>query len=279
MKCLICGGKTLTGAKLCHPCRAALRRARDDTISELLPLPRRREAMAYASATSVAGALPLDSATIVLAPPRRRRRPVPPLRRLTPRHFRMAALASFVVAAGLLAFVGVHEMQRERDTAGAVPAAAAPPVGESHAVVPRVSPSTLLGTARDENAPAPDVPLMETPESPPVAAAAAAPARAADKPARSRSATARTPLPVEAPPAVVPEPPPVVIRMAPPLPAPAPRAATADRGQFLATALARCGGDFLARTVCEHRARAQHCDGQWGQLPLCPAGVANDHGQ
>src|SRR5439155_23895252 len=57
MKCNICGGRTLPRAKLCLPCRAALRRARDDTVSGLLPLPRRLEAMAFPVARTVSRTL------------------------------------------------------------------------------------------------------------------------------------------------------------------------------------------------------------------------------
>jgi len=283
MKCLICGGKTLSGGKLCKPCRAALRRARDDTISELLPLPRRREAMAYSAATSVAGVLPLDGATIVLAPPRRPRRRVSLLGRIKPRHFRAAALASFVVAAGLIAFVGLHELHRTRD-AGAAPAAATPASSEPHAVVQRVSPSTLLGSARDENAvPASDAPAAG-PSTIDVAEPAVPPAatplrRPADRSARARGLQLRASLPVEAIVDAAPEVPTVIIRAPMPPAPPVIRQPTPDRGQLLAAALNRCGGDFLTRSVCEHRARAQYCDGQWGQLAPCPSGVANDHGQ
>src|SRR5436305_1266327 len=35
MKCPICGKQTLPGAKLCTPCRAALKRAKDDSVWEL----------------------------------------------------------------------------------------------------------------------------------------------------------------------------------------------------------------------------------------------------
>ena len=62
-------------------------------------------------------------------------------------------------------------------------------------------------------------------------------------------------------------------------PAPAVRAASPDRAQILAAALAKCSGDFFSRVGCEQRTRAQHCDGQWGQVPQCPAGIANEHGQ
>src|SRR4051794_35803140 len=42
MKCPICGKQTLPGAKLCSPCRAALKRAKDDSVWVMPPgqLPR-----------------------------------------------------------------------------------------------------------------------------------------------------------------------------------------------------------------------------------------------
>ncbi|HEX9301944.1 MAG TPA: hypothetical protein VF959_06295 [Casimicrobiaceae bacterium] len=40
-------------------------------------------------------------------------------------------------------------------------------------------------------------------------------------------------------------------------------------------ALARCvGQDLIQRAVCEQRARLQHCEGYWGQVPQCPGGRA-----
>ena len=47
----------------------------------------------------------------------------------------------------------------------------------------------------------------------------------------------------------------------------------------LSADLARCTGNLFARVGCEHVARAQYCDGYWGQVAQCPGGVANDHGQ
>ena len=37
MKCPICGKQTLPGAKLCSPCRAALKRAKDDSVWVMPP--------------------------------------------------------------------------------------------------------------------------------------------------------------------------------------------------------------------------------------------------
>jgi hypothetical protein len=281
MKCLICGGKTPTGAKLCLPCRAALRRARDDTISELLPLPRRRDALAYAQSTSVAGALPLRGATVVERRPRcatTRRSSV--LRWVTPAHFRNAAIASFVVAAGLLAFIAIHELQRDRAAvATAVEGVAIASPADARTVVPRVSPSTLLGTARNENPPIPAVDSVSEAraEAPPVPAAV--PERRIEKPARAR-AGGRAIAAAEAAPIAAVEPPLEIIRAPAPAAPPVARVVAPDGGQLLAASLAKCvGANFFSRTVCEHRSRSQYCDGLWGQHPLCAASVSNDHGQ
>src|SRR4030095_7447157 len=39
--CVICRGPRLPGARLCGPCKAALKRARLETVSELIPRPSR----------------------------------------------------------------------------------------------------------------------------------------------------------------------------------------------------------------------------------------------
>jgi hypothetical protein len=53
-----------------------------------------------------------------------------------------------------------------------------------------------------------------------------------------------------------------------------------DRWQLLSGRLSGCaGGNLFARVACEHAARAQYCEGHWGQVAQCPAGIANEHGQ
>jgi hypothetical protein len=53
-----------------------------------------------------------------------------------------------------------------------------------------------------------------------------------------------------------------------------------DREQVLSGRLSGCArGNFFARVACEHAARAQYCEGYWGQVAQCPAGIANEHGQ
>ena len=49
--------------------------------------------------------------------------------------------------------------------------------------------------------------------------------------------------------------------------------------QVMHVSLARCGGDLIARIVCEHRVRRDFCRGRWGEAPECASGVANEHGQ
>src|SRR5689334_13860833 len=49
--------------------------------------------------------------------------------------------------------------------------------------------------------------------------------------------------------------------------------------QAMHVSLARCGGDLLARIVCDQRVRRHFCEGHWGEAPECASGVANEHGQ
>jgi hypothetical protein len=272
MKCMICGGQTLPGAKLCLPCRAALRRARDDTISELLPLPRRREVFAFSHSPDIGRSAPLAPAARpvterTVAGSRSRRR-------LSSAQLHAAAVVAFVTAAGVLTFIMARELQRERTPA--LVAESVVQVAEPRGVTPRVSPSTMLGNARDElrsaSAPA-DFAEPDLPVAPGLVE------RKSDRPFKAKASTAKVSVLLDPLPASAPVDPPLIITAAPTAPAPVVRVTPPDRVQLLAGALARCTGDFLARFGCEHRTRAQYCDGQWGQIPQCPAGISNDHGQ
>ena len=269
MKCTICGGLTLASAKLCMPCRAALRRARDDTISELLPLPRRREAFAFSHSPGI-GRAPLAplvrGAPEVGAGSR--------FRRLTSAQLHAAAVVAFVAAAGVLTFIMARELHRERALAVSTPPA---PTVETRVAVPRVSPSAMLGNARDESSPSPaSTPEHDTAELP--ASNPVALDRRVERPTKTKPLAAKTPVLIDPAPAGSTVEPPVIILAPVVAPTPTVRAAP-DRAQVLAAALAKCGGDFFSRVGCEQRTRAQHCEGQWGQTPQCPAGIANDHGQ
>jgi len=52
-----------------------------------------------------------------------------------------------------------------------------------------------------------------------------------------------------------------------------------DQWQVMHVSLARCGGDLIARIVCDQRVRRHLCEGRWGKTPECASGIANEHGQ
>src|SRR6266550_1400407 len=169
MKCNICGGRTLPGAKLCLPCRAALRRARDDTISELLPLPRRLEAMAFAGARTV-------SRTLDIVGVRRARRHSRVTSSAAPlaapngnSSLQTAAIALFALAIGFLAY-GFMQQLRGGSDASIVHQSPALATGSPHS---GVSPAALAAEAWRNTALAPlptetsieQVPALEAPRA------------------------------------------------------------------------------------------------------------------
>jgi hypothetical protein len=65
----------------------------------------------------------------------------------------------------------------------------------------------------------------------------------------------------------------------PPPPEPPPVAAPPrDRWQLRDDAIGRCAGGPIDRLLCQQRARADACDGLWGQVPECPSGRVADYG-
>src|SRR5581483_1012617 len=56
--------------------------------------------------------------------------------------------------------------------------------------------------------------------------------------------------------------------------------ARSDHWQGMANAIRACTReDFLGGVLCEQKVRIEYCEGYWGQVPECPGGVPNDHGQ
>ena len=51
-----------------------------------------------------------------------------------------------------------------------------------------------------------------------------------------------------------------------------------DPWQAMHVSLARCGGDLIARIVCDQRVRRRFCEGHWGEAPECSSFVASDRG-
>jgi ribosomal protein L40E len=52
-----------------------------------------------------------------------------------------------------------------------------------------------------------------------------------------------------------------------------------DPWRVMHVSLTRCGGDLIARIVCDQRVRRRFCEGHWGEAPECASGVINEHGQ
>jgi len=273
MKCNICGGRTLPRAKLCLPCRAALRRARDDTVSELLPLPRRLEAMAFPVARTVSRTLDI----VRVRRARRHAKPaapsVSPAASSTSSPLQTTAITLFALAVGFLAYGFAQQLRGGREASSeqpfSAPVSAAPQSG--------ISPAALAAEAWRNTALAP-LPSAET--IPETVSTAEAPRVEPIKP-RKNSSVARTSAKAEsivvAPAAAVPS----IVAAAPKTAIDDVASAVApDRWQSLSAALGRCTvGNIFSRFACEHTARAQFCDGYWGQVAQCPGGVVNDHGQ
>lgn len=266
--CEICQGPTKPGAPLCAQCKAALRRARQVTVSQLYPRKHR------ASAPAAEQRIEAESRTKRKALPqpkpkhKHQHKPAPQWRYGVTLVLAVAAMA----AGGYLVLYGAR--------AGAGPAAV------WNFVVPWLTPasgseSTLPPPRRE-----PDSEIVLKAVPPPLAVApapvpanpvtVASPAKVTSKraveppPASMTPAVARFAAATE-PPDPVPVPVPQVV--APPAPPP-------DRWQLMAEAIARCGREnFVAGVICEQKVRLQYCDGYWGQVAQCPSGIVNDHGQ
>jgi hypothetical protein len=52
-----------------------------------------------------------------------------------------------------------------------------------------------------------------------------------------------------------------------------------DPWQAMHVSLALCGGDLIARILCDQRVRRRFCEGHWGEAPECASFVVNDRGQ
>jgi len=237
MNCPICGKPTLIGAKLCSPCRSALKRARDDTVFELPGTAARQDAPSAEK----------------------------------PGHARAVRRTVAIAALGLAAFgaAAVHLAHRD-DAAGA----------EREAMF-----ASVVARPADDTLPVRSTaPVLNTSASAQVVPALDLPPQPVTQPPRSPERFApRAPKPAPAPVDAAP-PPPLPMPTAEPVrdsapPPPAPNVPV-DPWQGMNGALARCGGENLFdRIGCEYRVRAKYCEGHWGEVPQCPGGVTNDHGQ
>ena len=254
--CVICRGPRLPGARLCGPCKAALKRARLETVSELVPRPSR----AAAEAQEI----------------RRRAREVAAVRAVKP----CAALADrrrdtfwpqpWSSASGYVAWHVVRPTH-------AAPAAALQPPAASQAIVPNAPAGPAAGTVTTKA-------KRRRRGVDPASRASGAGCSACRLAARRSALVEAPPVPdraaarIDSPPlrhASFPPPRRCARRLLPVREAPAP-----DRWQVMSDQIVRCGRDgFLAGVICEQRVRIKYCEGYWGSAPQCPSGIANDHGE
>ena len=253
--CNICHGPRLPGARLCAPCKAALKRARLETVSDLIPRPSRALAEAEAARRQKKA---LAAAAPAVPPPRRSW--------LVPA---VVVLSAIILGGGYLA-----QRLARSPAVPHVPISVAPPA-------PRPAASAV------KPVPAPERSADLIPDAKPAGNAAAQvanphPAAIASKnrPPQKRAGEAPpAPSPPLAATGVVAETPVAAPAPAPDPVPPAREAPPPDRWQVMADQIARCYGDgFFAGAVCEQRVRRQYCDGYWGQVAQCRSGVVNDHG-
>ncbi len=248
MSCSICGRGAMPGAKLCAQCKAALKRARHETVSQLEPL---RRGTSGASGRRTPRP---DRA----ANERRRNGPAGSSLRSFPRRLRLPAM---VVALGVAIVVAGYfgtpwqSAGAAHDESSLTGAPSSPPAQQVVATVEPVADRTSQSASPVEASPAtPPQPKPTATRGP----AKAASARPEPAPPAIAFADFESAIEPRAPP-TTPEPPPV--RETPP-----------DRWQLLADALVKCESEtFLANVVCVQRARWQYCDGHWGKVPQCPA--------
>ena len=257
----------MPGERLCAPCKSALKRARDTTVSEaILPLRRARRR------PSRDGATPLEAGAALA--------PRLPARESWARLAAVGLVAAFVVVAA-----GTW-LAHSRSSDGTI--------APRHSVGPPASNAeTIKAAASTDARPAP-LPASQAPS--PLAAVAAARApidplampanisvprvsvAVSSEPASLASSgppargTATDPA-LGAFPAEIRAPAPVVVAQAP---APKP---VQDRWNRLADALDRCpADDVIARTVCQESLRIEQCEGYWGRVAPCPARQDRDYG-
>ena len=254
--CAICQGPTKPGVNLCAQCKAALKRARQVTVSQLYPRPR------GPSAHSGDRRIHKEART-------QRRVEVRPASAPQWRFVVALMLAAGAVATGgyLALYVARAGADPMASWTVAIPWLSSGSDAESRLPPPRREPdSTILLTSTPTpaviEAPRPFVLVV------PAKGASKRPLElpaAASAPAVARFAEATEP----------PEPAPIAVPEVVPAPAPPP-----DRWQLMADGIALCGREnFIASVICEQRVRLQYCEGYWGQAGQCPSGISNDHGR
>jgi hypothetical protein len=244
----------MPGAKLCGPCKAAIRRSRDASVWELPNVaPDRPRAIGPVPAVT------REIRTVVAHPV-----PVPTMHAAHGATARVPGWLLMVVCVAIAGVTALSLMQTALPgSAKRAASVADEPLEPLH--VDRLPPLRPFEVA----------PLRSVdPRTPPEAEALAA------AKARETSRRVATPAPVlasTAPDVAPTRSEPVVVAALPAAPVAA--VPTKTRWQQMNEVLDRCPGGLFDRVACEQRTRLEFCDGYWGQVAQCPAGIANDHGQ
>lgn len=309
-QCDICGHSAERGS-ICHHCRAAIKRARDQTVSQFQGLP----------ALALAGGDP-DKARVGRAakvrPPRAVRHPrktaeqdpptrgsglleVPAATRSAP--FVWVILTLMVIAVTYVAYRVIATASESASSeavagSGEAPAASTPAREGAPALAAAVLPAMPTveasapvrsnGTpsnASSELVPQPNSEAPHVGQAHPALREQRVAARAKEVPQRPIEAVTPTravqnvATPDSSP---VPQMNPTRVAVAAVAPAPA-RAredSRSDHWQRMAAAIRSCNGrEFLGGLLCEQKVRIEYCEGWWGRAAECPNGLANDHGQ
>jgi hypothetical protein len=270
MKCKICGKECPPAAKICRDCASARKRAFAVTVTEPLlaaagmpsvaeprfaPKPvRPRPAVAPAVESATASPGPQAALPLHVVP------------RTLGVHWLLIGIAMAATIVVLLVKVlagGSGDNGRANDEVSSTASSAVPP---SAVVAPAPLPPAGAGVAQDNSASA------KTPSD--LTPAKSGPGKSLQRKPPPRPDAASVVV-AAAPPA--PEPATVARPAAPP-----PRAIEAPRDpwQAMNEGLSRCAReDLFSRPGCEERLRQQYCANSWGQVPQCPIGRSNDHGQ
>lgn len=284
MKCRICKQATLPGARLCGPCRAALKRARHGGEAAVTDAEHEGAARPDAAARPGEPGVERTAALPTAGTRRMRRWPV------------IVMVGSALTAAAYVVpqrhpGIGPPDVREPSRSAAPSPAdgiappaaAAAPRTGTTEA--PRTDAVSVLAAPAamhaSENAPgsytSTRMPELATPvrhrESPPVS------------PGNARRAMAPNVTRSPAPDAEGRGDAPVVARMAAGTRAdhasgavdPSAAAdASQTRWQAMDDALAACQGGFFARFLCRQKTRIRFCEGYWGRVDPCATGAPGD---
>ncbi|MEP7207239.1 MAG: hypothetical protein ABI920_09900 [Casimicrobiaceae bacterium] len=301
-QCAICGQPAERGSK-CGHCRAAIKRARDETVSQFQPAP----ILALASGGN---GMSVPRARPASAKPRHPIAPAGmPAKPITLRADRvsgrghaspfvwvivvlMVLVAIFVSAGVINAALEAARASRPGGTASgndlaALPALLSAVTGKSAelalAPLPRAVPSTDVQAAVESR-----MAGVRSIRDMPGATRAGGRAAPVTAPIPEKAAAVTTGAATTAPAARVEG----VTEPALPARAAAPVASAAaartrqnpaprpDRWERMDVAMRACAGqDFFGRVMCEQKVRFEYCEGSWGQKTQCPGSPVNDHGQ